>query len=107
MWIIKSPEYIVRKLQAERLRRIFWQGENPIGGPRTDVCPIVAEYYEVETINNLKGTDVCYSSAAKKLNTILADYMELSKVEVTTLIRSLYRSNPQNRTSYRDKSRCI
>lgn len=92
-----SPEYIVKKLQAERLRRIFWQGAHPIGGPRTDVCPIVAEYYEVETINNLKGNEICHSSAAKKLNTILADYTELLKVEVTTLIRSLYPSNLPNR----------
>lgn len=102
-----SPDRIVRQLRAETLRRIFWQGEHPIGGPRRDVCPIVADYYESETINNLKGTDLCYSKKGTTLLTILAECAELSKVEVTTLIRSLFQSSPRKRDYYHEKSRYI
>lgn len=103
----KSPDRIVRQLHAERLRRIFWQGEHPLGGPRSDVCPIVAEYYETEAINNLKGTKLCYLQKAKKLSTILADLPGLLKAEVIIPILYLLKSNQQKLPSYRDESRYI
>jgi hypothetical protein len=100
-----SPTHIDKRLRAQALHRIFWQGENPIGGPRTDVCPIVAEYYEVDTINNLKVTEICYFTKAKKLSTILPVYLELLRVEVTILIRLLSHSSQLKRGSYRGLSR--
>jgi len=91
----RSPDRIVRQLRAERLKRIFWQGENPIGGPREDVCPIVAEYYEIETINNLKGTNLCYSTRATRSLITLLVCAELLKVAVITLSLFLYCSSPK------------
>lgn len=103
-----SPEHIVKRLAAERLHRMFWQGEHPIGGPRADVRPIVAEYYEVDTINQLKtNEDICFSIKATELNMTLRDFAESLRVEVITPILHLLHLNPSKPGSYRDKSKFI
>lgn len=96
-----SPERIVKRLRAQALHRMFWQAENPLGGPRTDVCPIVANYYEIEKINNLKVTELCYLTKAIKLSTILPVCLESLRAEVTILIRLLSHSSQSKRESYR------
>ncbi len=96
-----KPDRIERRIRAQFLHRIFWQGENAIGGLRTDVCPIVAEYYETDTIEKLKVTEVCYLIKATKLSMIVPVYAERLRVEVTMLIRLLSHSNPSRSASYR------
>jgi hypothetical protein len=96
-----SPEHIDKKLRAERLRRIFWQGANPLGGPRTDVCPIVAEYMEVETINNLKSEiEICYSTKGTGSNMILRDLQESWRAEVIIPILHLWHLSPSKSENY-------
>ncbi len=101
------PDRIERRIRAQALHRIFWQGENAIDGLRTDVCPLVAEYYETDTINQLKATKLCYITREIRLNTILPVCAELLSVAVVTLTRLLYHSNPSRSASYRGNWRFI
>ncbi len=97
-----SHEYRDKKLRAQRLKLIFWQGENALGGVREDVCPIVAKYDEDQIINDMKEAGKCYLINTNALSTNRAAISELFKAEVIIPIRYLLSTKHQSAENHRD-----